>query len=309
MGGEEFRFIDWIRKQDPGTRGRMEIGVGDDAAALNVHGQQWVLITTDMLLEGTHFDLATATVRQVGRKAVGVNRSDLAARGVPAAGLVVCVGLRQGSGMDFARELYLGMKEMADRFDVPISGGDTTSWDQGLAISITALGVDDGLKPVRRSGAQPGDVLCVTGELGGSLLGRHLDFTPRLEEGIVLNRNYALHAMIDISDGLAADLGHILDESGVGAELNLSAIPVSDDARRAAERSGRPAVQHALTDGEDFELLFALDEREAQRLLEKPPFRTRIGRIGRIVQGKGLRLIGSDGREVTMDLGGYEHGF
>lgn len=309
MGGEEFKFIDWIRRQDSGKRGRVEIGIGDDACGLNVSGQRLVLITTDMLLEGTHFDLATATARQVGRKAVGVNLSDIAAMGVGAAVLVASVGLRRGSGMEFAKELYLGMKEQGDRFDVPISGGDVTSWDGGLTISITALGVDEGLKPVRRSGARAGDVICVTGELGGSLLGKHLEFVPRLTEGIALNRGYELHAMIDISDGLAADLGHILEESGVGAEVEIERIPVSQDARRAGERSGRPAVSHALTDGEDYELVFTLGQNEAERLLGSPPFETRVSRIGRIVKGKGLKLVGADGRERKMDLGGYEHGF
>lgn len=309
MSGEEFRFIDWIRSQDSGLRGRMEIGIGDDACALDVSGQKLVFITTDMLLEGTHFDLKTATPRQVGRKAVGVNLSDIAAMGVEASVLVASVGLTRGSGMEFAKELYRGMKEAGDRFDVPISGGDVTSWAQGLAISITALGVDGGLKPVKRSGAQVGDVICVTGELGGSLLGRHLEVTPRLMEGIALNRNYELHAMIDVSDGLAGDLGHILAESGVGAEVEVETIPVSADARRMAERTGQHAVKHALADGEDYELVFTLGEREAERLMSSPPFATRISRIGRIVKGNGLKLLGADGREMKIDLAGYEHGF
>ncbi len=307
QNADEFAFIDWIRSQTPTKRGRIEIDIGDDACALSVAGQKLVLVTADMLLEGTHFDLSVASPRQVGRKAVAVSLSDVAAMGVSAAVLVVTVGLKRGSGVEFARELYRGMAEQADRFDVPIAGGDVTSWTDGLAISVTALGVDGGLEPVRRSGARLGDVICVTGELGGSLLGRHVDFVPRLTEGITLNRNYELHSMIDLSDGLTTDLRHIIDESDVGAELLMEAIPVSADARLAAERSGRSALQHALTDGEDFELLFTLAEAEAKRLLNAAPFPTTITRIGRIVSGGGLQLLDADGHERPMDIAGYEH--
>lgn len=309
QNADEFAFIDWIRAQTPTKRGRIEIDIGDDACALNVAGQKLVLVTADMLLEGTHFDLSVVSPRQVGRKAVAVSLSDVAAMGVPAAALVITVGLKRGSGVEFARELYRGMTEQADRFDVPIAGGDVTTWTDGLTISVTALGIDGGLEPVRRSGAQAGDVICVTGELGGSLLGRHVDFVPRLTEGITLNRNYELHSMIDLSDGLAADLRHILDESGVGAQLLMDTIPVSADARLAAKRSGRSAIQHALTDGEDFELLFTLAEGEAERLLNAPPFSTTVTRIGQIVSDGGLRLLDAAGREHSMDLKvkGYEH--
>ena len=309
QNANEFDFIDWIRAQTPAKRKRIEIDIGDVACALSVAGQKLVLVTADMLLEGTHFDLSAASPRQVGRKAVAVSLSDVAAMGVSAAALIITVGLKRGISVEFASELYRGMAEQADRFDVPIAGGDVTSWTDGLAISVTALGIDGGLEPVRRSGARTDDVICVTGELGGSLLGRHMEFVPRLTEGITLNRNYELHSMIDLSDGLAADLRHIIDESGVGVQLLLDAIPVSADARLAAERSGRSAIQHALTDGEDFELLFTLAESEAERLLNAPPFPTTVTRIGRIVSDGGLRLLDAAGRERSKDLKvkGYEH--
>ena len=307
--GDEFAFLDWIRSQGSPGRERIVIDIGDDACAVDVSGRKLVLITADMLLEGTHFDLSTASPRQVGRKAVAVNLSDVAAMGVPAAVLVVTVGLRRGCGVAFARELYGGMRELADRFGVPIAGGDVTSWADGLAISITALGTDEGLEPVRRSGARPGDVICVTGDLGGSLVRRHLEFEPRLREGVTLNRTFELHAMIDISDGLVADLGHILAESGVGAEVEASAIPVSADAVEAASRSGRSALERALSDGEDFELLFTLAETEAERLLRSAPFETAVTRIGRIVEGSCLKLLDDDGGERQLDIEGYEHEF
>lgn len=305
--GDEFAFIDWIRSQNPETWERIPIGIGDDACGVDVSGQKLVLVTADMLLEGTHFDLSVSSPYDVGRKAVNVNLSDVAAMGVPAVCMVVTVGLTRGRGVEFARELYRGMKEMSDRYGVPISGGDVTSWTGGLAISITALGLDEGLTPVRRSGARVGDVICVTGELGGSLLGRHMDFVPRLVEGVALNRHYLLHAMIDISDGLAKDLGHILEESKVGAELDVESVPVSADALRMSRQTGKPPIQHALGDGEDFELLFTLPPEEADRLLAAPPFPTRLTRIGRIVKGAGLVLLDAQGQPLKLDVDGYEH--
>jgi thiamine-monophosphate kinase len=200
------------------------------------------------------------------------------------------------------------MRKCADRFDVPIAGGDVTSWKQDLLVTcVTALGRDAHAQPVLRSGARPGDVILVTGELGGSLLGRHVRFIPRVDESLALVRRIRPHAMIDVSDGLSSDLGHIAQESGVGAVIDEQALPVSRDARRAAKVDGRSATEHALDDGEDFELIVTMSGRDAQRVLARPPFRTRLTAIGRIVRKPGLFIRTRDGKERRLEPGGYEH--
>src|SRR5712672_3679532 len=222
--GGEFAYIDWLRRQTPPDP-RVLIGPGDDTAALALTPGPPCLVTTDMLLEGSCFRLAEAGPRRVGRKAMAVNLSDIAAMaGVPVAA-VVSVGLPRAGGRALAEELYLGLREVADAFDTAVVGGDTNTWDGPLVISVTLLGEETGRGPVTRRGAQPGDWLLVTGTLGGSIRGKHLDFTPRVREAQRLHELVELHAMIDVSDGLAADLHHVLTASGCGALLRTEAIP------------------------------------------------------------------------------------
>ncbi|QJW99578.1 thiamine-phosphate kinase [Frigoriglobus tundricola] len=343
MAGE-FEYIAWLRSQTPDDP-RVVIGPGDDCAAL-LPGSRPLLVTTDMLMDGTDFVLASVGPRRAGRKAMSVNLSDIAAMaGVPTAA-VVSVALPKGPtpspalkggeqqeapsptpsprgeglkteerpvlsppslsgkevgglgssssspslqdggwgggasgtggvgsphGIDLARELYLGLRDVADAFGVALVGGDTNSWDGKLAISVTALGEATARGPVRRNGAKPGDWLFVTGPLGGSILGHHLDFTPRVREALCLHATVEIHAMIDISDGLAADVNHICAESACGAVLVAERIPIADAARTLSATSGRTPLMHALGDGEDFELVFAVSPEVGQRLLNEPP--------------------------------------
>src|SRR5436853_428773 len=188
------------------------------------------ILTTDMLLEGSCFLLAEAGPRRVGRKAMAVNLSDVAAMAGRPTAAVVSVGLPRQGGRALAEELYWGLREVADAFDTALVGGDTNSWDGPLVIAATVLGEPTGRGPVRRSGARPGDWLFVTGPLGGSIRGHHLDFTPRVQEAQALHGLVHLKAMIDISDGLAADLHHLCSASGCGAELRADAIPIAEDA-------------------------------------------------------------------------------
>ncbi len=214
----EFAYIDWLRRRTPSDP-RVLIGPGDDAAALSLTPNTPCLISTDMLLEGSCFRLADAGARRVGRKAMAVNLSDMAAMAARPVAAVVSVGLPCAGGRTLAEELYLGLREMADAFNTAVAGGDTNSWDGPLVISVAVLGEATGSGPVRRGGARPGDWLLVTGPLGGSILGKHLDFTPRVREALQLHALVDLHAMIDISDGLAADVHHICEESRCGAVL------------------------------------------------------------------------------------------
>ncbi|MBY0458693.1 MAG: thiamine-phosphate kinase, partial [Gemmataceae bacterium] len=180
-------------------------------------------------------------------------------------------------------ELFHGMREVADAFGVAIIGGDTNSWDGPLVISVTAFGEAATRGPVTRRGARPGDWLFVTGPLGGSILGHHLDFTPRVREALALHDAVELRAMIDLSDGLAADLNHICEESRCGAVLVAEAIPVSDAARELSRTSGKSPLQHALGDGEDFELVFAVSPADGATLLREPPV-SGLAKIGTCVE-------------------------
>jgi thiamine-monophosphate kinase len=268
MSASEFDYIDWVRRQTP-AHPRVLIGPGDDAAALLFRADAPCLVTTDMLLDGSCFRLAEAGPRLVGRKALAVNLSDIAAMaGVPRFALV-SVGLPRAGGGALAEELYLGLREMADAFDTALVGGDTNSWDGPLVISVTLLGEATERGPVRRSGARPGDWLLVTGPLGGSIRGKHLTFTPRVLEALQLHALIPLHAMIDISDGLAADVFHICRESHCGAVLRAETIPLTAEARTLAD--DRTPLEHALGDGEDFELVLAVAPEDAYRLLAAQP--------------------------------------
>jgi thiamine-monophosphate kinase len=299
----EFAYIDWLRRRTP-VDPRVLIGPGDDTAAVKFTPGAPVLVTTDMLLEGSCFQLAEAGPRRVGRKAMAVNLSDIAAMAGRPVAAVVSVGLPRQGGRALAEELYRGLREVADAFETALVGGDTNSWDGPLAISVTLLGEATGRGPVRRAGARAGDWLFATDSFGGSIRGKHLDFTPRIREALRLHEVVDLHAMIDISDGLAADVGHLCDESSCGAVLQSASIPVAEDARRMDD--GRPPLEHALSDGEDFELVFAVTPEDGRRLLALQPVPgITLAHIGECVES-GLWLEDS-GTRRPLEPRGYVH--
>ncbi|HEX8202289.1 MAG TPA: thiamine-phosphate kinase [Isosphaeraceae bacterium] len=304
----EFGLIDWIRRRCP-AGDRVPLGIGDDCAVVRfpAPGTE-ALVTTDMLLDGRHFRLAEHGPEAVGYKALGVNLSDIAAMaGVPLAAFVA-VALPRGSAVAVARGLLAGMAPLAGRFGVTLAGGDTNAWDGPLVVSLTVLGEAVPPGPVRRSGARPGDVILVTGPLGGSLLGRHLRPAPRIGEARTLHRAGALRAMIDVSDGLAADLGHILRESGgLGAILDAASIPIHQDAVTMSRRDGRTPLEHALHDGEDFELCLVASAEDAARLLADPPGPAALYRVGAVTAAPGLLLRSSDGAVLPIAATGYDH--
>jgi thiamine-monophosphate kinase len=305
----EFGLIDWIRRHTGGTRTSTVLGIGDDCAIVHVTPGTRLLVTTDMLLDGRHFRLETDGAESAGYKAMGVNLSDIAAMaGIPRAA-VVAVALPKAGGVALAQGLHAGLKRMADRFEVDLIGGDTNAWDGPLVVSVTLLGETTTHGAVRRSGARPGDQILVTGPLGGSLIrGRHLRPEPRVRESLALAAGARLHAMIDLSDGLSSDLGHILDESGgLGAILDAPSIPVHSDAQDQARADGVTALDHALRDGEDFELCVVTSPEDAGRLLAQPPDPARLFRIGEIVAGPGMRIRGADGDLSTLEPRGFDH--
>jgi thiamine-monophosphate kinase len=265
----EFEYISWLRSRTPADP-RVLVGPGDDTAVLRPSSRP-VLVTVDMLMDGTDFHIAEVGPKAAGRKAMAVNLSDIAAMaGIPTAA-VVSVALPKGTGRPFAEELYAGLRGIADEFGVAVVGGDTNSWDAPLAISVTLFGEATDRGPVLRSGARPGDWLLATGPFGGSLLGHHLTFTPRVREALALHEAANLHAMIDVSDGLAADVHHLIEESRCGAVLFADSIPLANAAIARSRTTGKPPLDHALGDGEDFELILAVSPADGDRLLREQP--------------------------------------
>jgi thiamine-monophosphate kinase len=307
----EFELIDWVRRHE-GTRSRSpwtQLGIGDDCAILAAGVALELLVTTDMLMDGRHFRLDEDGPLAVGYKAMGVNLSDIAAMAGRPRAAVVAVALPRGDAIRIAQGLHAGMRALTERFGVDLVGGDTNAWDGPLVIAVTVLGEATTRGAVRRAGARPGDAILVTGPLGGSLAaGRHLRPEPRIVEAQALHQAAPIHAMIDLSDGLSSDLGHILAESGgLGAILDEAAIPIHRDAIDLSCRDSVSALDHALNDGEDFELCLAVAPEDAARLLADPPAPVRLYRVGEVTAAPGLFLRTAEGRLTQVEPRGFDH--
>jgi thiamine-monophosphate kinase len=246
----------------------VKLGIGDDAAVLSTDGSD-IVITTDSLMDGVHFESAKVSPRRIGRKLMGVNLSDLAAMAAEPQAVFLSLCLPTGDGIDtegLAAEIFEGVCEMASEYAVAIAGGDTNCWTGPLVLHLTAVGTCQPGVAWTRAGAQPEDLIVVSGPLGGSLLGKHLDFTPRIDLAKQLRGQVDVHAAMDISDGLSVDLLRMCDASRCGAILDLSQIPISQAAHHSAATSGKLPVEHALGDGEDFELLMAIAPQDFEKL-------------------------------------------
>ncbi|MCX7722953.1 MAG: thiamine-phosphate kinase [Verrucomicrobiae bacterium] len=303
------------------TNPSVVVGPGDDCAVLELGlPDRFALFKTDAVVEGVHFT-PDAPPAKVGHKALARCLSDVAAMaGTPTAALIT-LGLPKKFDPSWVLDLYAGINALAARYAVAIAGGETTLNPDRVAVSVAIIGWVQKERCVLRSGAQPGDAIFVTGELGGSIAGKHLEFEPRLVEAQWLTEHFKIHAMIDLSDGLASDLRHVLNASRVGAELLAEAIPISHAARIRAREAAearyagyesacqKTPLQAALTDGEDFELLFTVAPNDAVRLLDA--WRTRfpelrLSCIGKIVPGEGITIRDKHGvRRLTER--GYIH--
>lgn len=285
-------------------------GVGDDAAVIDRgEGGKLMLLTTDTVVENVHFRSDTAPY-EVGWKAMAVNVSDIAAMGGLPKHAVVALTAPGNIEIDYLDELYRGMVAVADLYGVVIVGGDTTGTKGDLTITVTLTGEVERDRVALRSAARKGDVVCVTGSLGGSLREKHLRFRPLVAEARFIVKNFSPIAMIDISDGLASDIGHIVEESGVGARLFAEKIPVSDAAREQAGDNMEAALSHALFDGEDFELLIAMNPQNAKKASAefKKRFGVFLSVIGSITAESGKVVMAHpDGTEENLARGGYDH--
>jgi thiamine-monophosphate kinase len=267
------------------------------------------IISTDMLMDGVDFRADEHAWERIGRKALAVNLSDLAAMAAKPVAAFVSLALPKSSNFAQAQALYEGMFPLAKKYHLAIAGGDTNSWPGPLCLNVTVVGETEIDGALLRSRALPGDELLVTGSLGGSILGRHFDFEPRIREAIQLASEYEIHAAIDISDGLSLDVSRIAQESRCGVMIDFRTIPIAPAAWELSKQQndGRTALDHALSDGEDFELALAVPRDEALRLLRDQPLEVPLTHIGRFLPKLGLYAIDHDGQEHVLAPKGWEH--
>lgn len=296
-----------------------ETWIGDDAAVLRAPGGT-ILFTADLLVEGVHFDLAWTTPEDLGYKAVAVNCSDVAAMGGTPRRALVSLGLRPGIEMEFLEALYCGMRECSDAFGMAVVGGDVSRCDQ-LVLSVALLGNPAGRRVIERRGARPGDVICVTGTLGAAAAGfrlaragipvppalraAHLRPVPRVREVEVLRR-FIPNAMIDVSDGFAADLGHICDASGVGARVDAARLPLIDPAGLPADFD---PLELALGGGEDYELCFTIVPERAEKAAAEVEARTgtAVSLVGEVTDKVDGRVVVVGGSPRPLVATGWDH--
>ncbi len=301
----EFSIIDtYFNRQNKNS---VDLGVGDDSALLTPPPQQQLVICTDTLVAGRHFPLDTDP-HAIGWKSVAVNLSDIAAMGATPHSILLALSLPQ-IDHDWLKAFSQGLYDCCDQFGVSLIGGDTTQ-SPHLTLSVTALGWVDTGQAVPRSGAKPGDLICVSGTVGdaafalnhlGHPLQKRLDYpTPRCQLGIALKS--LANSMIDVSDGLAQDLGHILKASGIGAKLALEKLPISPTLQALNDEQ---RWQYALAGGDDYELCFTISPQNYEKLLQKQ-LDVSISIIGSIQQQHGLTFE-KDGVDHSLQFNGYQH--
>ncbi|MFH1996140.1 MAG: thiamine-phosphate kinase [Candidatus Omnitrophota bacterium] len=295
----EDAYIRRIARSGGSSRGVLR-GIGDDAAVIRWTAGKLLLFASDMLIENIHFTLQQASPYQVGRKALAVNISDIAAMGGVPKYALVSLGIDPERSTEFIRDLYRGMRSIAKKYHVAIVGGDTSA-SKTMIVDVSIIGETEKGRYVTRNGARPGDIVLVSGSLGGPS-DKHLTFIPRVSESRWLVENFHITSMMDISDGLLLDLSRILSASGVGAKIYASRIPVSGTSA---------TFKKAVENGEDFELLFTMRPKEADQLFKKypkSPITVPFSIIGEITsRNAGFRMVDPDGKSRKVLPRGYTH--
>jgi thiamine-monophosphate kinase len=327
----EFPLIDRIAGLVGADRPDVIVGIGDDVAVLDCGGDEWLLAKVDSQVEGTHYHSDLITPCQLGRRALAINLSDIAAAGGRPTHALVSLALPPHTEVAWVEELYTGLREEGNRYGVAIVGGNIARCGSQAYVDVFLLGL---VKPdhlMLRSGASPGEAVLVTGRLGDSaaglrllldpsldigeaereaLLARHLTPRPRLAESAIIARSGAATAMIDLSDGLSSDIGHVCDRSAVGVRIWEERLPTSPEARRVVGLSGEPISELALDGGEDYELCFTSPVEEAEELADTvlEETGTQVTIIGEIIPAEEGRLLVVEGkREVELAAGGWDH--
>ncbi len=329
----EFGLIDHLTKEFTTNLPTTIKGIGDDAAVID-HGDHVSVVSTDMLVEGIHFDLMYTPLKHLGYKSIVVNISDIYAMNATPQQVTMSIAISSKYSVEALEELYAGVFLACKDYGVDLIGGDTTSSPKGMAISVTAIGRADAKEVVFRSGAKPGDILCVTGNLGAAYLGLQIlerekqiylsnpGTQPDLEnEEYIIGRQlkpmaqkaavdyfkekkFQPTAMIDVSDGLASDLFHICKQSGVGAFVEEGKVPLHPDTERMALKFNLDPITCALNGGEDYELLFTIDEKD----LEMVKYMPGVFIIGEIIPAQdGIKLHTTGGNIHDLKAQGWNH--
>ncbi len=327
----EFPLIRRVAQRLPPYRPDVYVGVGDDVAVLEQDERFYLLATCDIQVEGVHFLRGSMTPFQLGRKVAAINLSDIAAKGGEPLHFLISLVLPPDTEVDWVDALYDGLGEEASRYGADIVGGNMSKTAGPLAVDLFLLGRVPREHLLLRSGARPGDEVWVTGFLGNSaaglslllqpdlpvegavrrlLLDAHLTPTPRVREGQIIARSRQATAMIDLSDGLSSDMGHICEKSRVGVRLWAERLPISPEARQVAARTGNQAWQWALSGGEDYELCFTAPPGAGAALAATVQEATGVpvtcvGEVLPEEAGRWLRL--EDGREVPLKGAGWDH--
>ena len=323
----EFGLIELIKKKVFQRNKRILVTIGDDAAIVKSSPQKYLILTTDTLLEKVHFDLTYFSFRNLGHRALAANLSDIAAMGGLPITALVTLGLPSYVSVENVLELYSGMNILAKKFNCPISGGDITSSPKDLFITITVLGEVEKNYLTLRSKAKAGDVICVTGELGEvhaglellqiakkdkrikfpkNLVQKHLTPQPRIFEAREIIKRLKPNSMIDISDGLASEVGHIAKASKLGAVIYESEIPLSPKARKAGMILNKNPLVWALYGGEEYELLFTIPKSKIDKLI-KLSKKIELTLVGEMKKEKGVFLVKPDGSKERIKKGGFRH--
>ena len=327
----EFALIERIAARLPTYRQDVRAAVGDDVAVLGWDDDHYQLATCDIQVEGVHFQRESITAFQLGRRALAINLSDIAAKGGTPEHLLVSLAVRPDLEVEWVEELYDGLGQEASRYGMDIVGGNLSRTEGPIVVDIFLLGKVARQEVLLRSGAQPGDLVLVTGYLGEAAAGRavlagmvsglsqeerrrlvaaHLTPTPRLREGQAIARSRLATAMLDLSDGLGSDIGHLCDQSGVGVRLWAERLPISPAARDLAQSVGREVWELALGGGEDYELCLTVPpdrERGVAQAVESETgtLVTCVGEILKKAAGRHLVLPG--GEEVPLASLGWDH--
>ncbi len=296
----EREFIKWL-KTTLDEQTNTNPGIGDDAAVFTTPPGMNQLLTSDCLVDRVHFDVTSASLRLIGRKCVAASISDIAAMCGSPKYVIISIIAPKSFSLDDLKQLYEGMLSISDDYSCLIIGGDFISHDGPLTINVTILGLGKQDQLRFRFSTKVNDSIFVSGALGGSSDGHHLTFEPRVELGLLLGGNQAVHSLTDITDGLVLDLHSILTAGNFGATLMESEIPTSP--HLAKDKS---AIAAALYDGEDFELLFTASS-EYQGHLENMPGGVAITKIGYINQDPEILLMTDSGHTTQLDVRGYSH--
>ena len=325
----EFGFIESIKGQCNISSKNVIKGIGDDCAVIKTDSDRVFLFTTDMLVEGVHFLMDKITPYQLGWKAVAVNLSDIAAMGGKPLFAIVSLAMPVKINVELIHELYRGMKDICANFGVNIVGGDTVASPDKLIINISLLGDGEENMILYRHGAKRGDKIYLTGNIGDSSVGlkilkneifdigdsrnhfikAHNEPQPLIQTGMSISNSKLAHAMIDLSDGLLSDLGHICEESKVGASIFEDRIPISKELKLLSSRENFSPLEHALLGGEDYILLFTAPERNTPALkqLSREKIISPLFMIGEITGEKGMRVVGKNGKFRAVSPKGFDH--